>query len=268
VIRDLGYFSIGVFQAIQEAKAYFLSRLKSGVNFYLNMEDEKPLDIGEYLKDNVRKNQNVIEINGYLGKEKFAVRLIIYRQSEDVTNQRKRAANKHARKKGETLSKSKNLSLEFAIFITNAPLELLSIEMVGTVYRLRWDIELIFKRWKSQLNIDYLKGICVERIDCLIWSRLCTVAIVELVIGYVKSICRQLGDVECSEVKVIEYLMRTSSFFFALARNQLESFIEEMEKDIPRMLLKDKRKRTTMREKVLIGESYYGMQITEGQFVA
>lgn len=32
-------------------------------------------------------------------------------------------------------------------------------EIVGTVYTVRWQIELIFKNWKSQLQINYLKGI-------------------------------------------------------------------------------------------------------------
>lgn len=268
IIRDLGYYSIQVFQQIQKENAYFLSRQKAGVTFYLNVNDKEPLDVGKLLREKAYRNKNIIELKGYLGKERVPIRLIIYRQTEEVTNQRKRVANKQSRKKGETLSKSKKLLLEFSMFVTNAPAEKLSAEMVGTIYRLRWEIELIFKRWKSQLKIDYLKGINEDRIDCLIWSRLCTVAIIELVIGYVKSLSRKLNYRECSEVKIIQYLLRTAEFFSAVVHNELENFLRKLKKDIPRMLLKDSRSSKTMRGRVFHMEGYYGAQVAEVQYVA
>jgi hypothetical protein len=158
------------------------------------------------------------------------------------------------------MSESKKLLLSFAIFVTNAPEDMISPEIIGTVYRLRWEIELIFKRWKSQLEIDYLKGIHRERIDCLIWARLCTVIIIELIVGYFKNIVYKIFDIELSEVKLIQYLMRGNDFNLALARNSLESFFKQMEKDISRMLLKDKRSRKTMRERVSSRENYYEIQ--------
>lgn len=268
IIRDLGYFAMQAFQAIAKENAYFLSRLKSCVNFYLNEKDGEPLDIGEHLKKKEYLHKNILEFKGYIGKEKVPVRLIIFRQSEEVTNERLRAANKQARKKGETIGKSKKLLLNFSIFVTNALEDQLSAEMVGTVYRLRWEIELVFKRWKSQLEIDYLKGIHRERIDCLIWSRLCTTIIIELIVGFFKNMVEESFEVELSEVKLIQYIMRNNGFCLAIAKNNLEPFFEEMEKDMRRMLLKDKRLRKTMREKVINKETYYGIQTTENQHVA
>ena len=154
------------------------------------------------------------------------------------------------------------------MFVTNVPQELLSAELIGTVYRLRWEVELVFKRWKSQLEIDHLKGIHVERIDCLIWSRLCTVLLIELITVVFNKIIEGLYDVELSSVKLIQYLMRNNKFCEAVIKNTLESFIEEMKQDAPGMLLKDKRTSKTMRERVFLGESYYGMQVIELQNVA
>ncbi|MBA3237468.1 MAG: IS4 family transposase, partial [Parachlamydiaceae bacterium] len=234
IIRDLGYFSMAVFAALIKINAYFLSRLLPRVNFYLNKNDAKALDLGEYLRDKKFKNRNIINLEGYIGEEKIWVRLIIYRQTEEVTNQRLRAAHKGIRKKGQTMSKSKRLLLNFSVFITNAPESMLSMEMVGTAYRLRWEIELIFKRWKSQLNIDYLKGIHKERVDCLIWSRLCTAIILELIIGYFKKGIAESHKVEVSEVKLIQYMLRGNKFCLAMSMNNLENFFLQMEKDITR----------------------------------
>ena len=238
------------------------------VHFYLQEKDTEPLDLGKYLSNKKLIMLNIIEINGFLGKEKIPTRLIIYRQPEEVTIKRLREANKNQRKKGETISASKKLLLHFSMFVTNIPQELLSAELIGTVYRLRWEIELVFKRWKSQLEIDHLKGIHIERIDCLIWSRLCTVLLIELITAVFNKMIEGLYNVELSSVKLIQYLMRNNKFCEAVIKNTLESFIEEMKQDIPEMLLKNKRTSKTMRERVFFGESYYEMQPIENKQVA
>lgn len=268
LIRDLGYFTLDSFKKISQAKAYFLSRLLPGVVFYLNKEDKKPLDIGEYLKKKIYKNQNIITLNGYMGNDKVPIRLIMYKNTEDVINKRLREANKVAKSKGRTMSESKRLTLYFSMFITNIPEGMVSEEVIGTIYRLRWEVELIFKRWKNQLEIDYLKGINGNRIDCLIWSRLCMVLVVEIACGYFKSVVTPLFKQEVSEAKFISYLLRESEFYYAFIENKLDVFFEEMIKDAPRMLMKDKRRRKTMREKVFIGESYYEIQRFDNQSVA
>lgn len=268
IIRDLGYFTINAFKKIADANAYFLSRLLPGVHFYLNYDDKNPLDIESHLKKKIYRDQNIIALMGFLGKDRVPIRLIMYKNPEEVVNKRLREANKVAKSKGRTMSESKRFSLYFSMFITNIPEEMLSNELIGTVYRLRWEVELIFKRWKGQLEIDYLKGINENRIDCLIWSRLCMILIVELISGNFRIIVDTLFDLEASEVKLISYLLRESGFYYAVAENRLEVFFEEMIKDAPRMLLKDRRRRKTMRERVLKGESYYEMQHFEHQSVA
>lgn len=257
LIRDLGYFDIKVFHDIAKAGAFFLSRIKSGVKFYLNKEDEKPLDLEEHLGKKEFNYINIFELEGWLGDDKEPIRLIIYRQTEEVINKRLRIANQQSKKRGRTLSKKQLFLLKFSMFVTNVPKETLKAEMIGTIYRLRWEIELVFKRWKSLLNIDYLKGINQKRIDCLIWSRLCTIVILELITASFRKIAKGISTVELSEVKLIQYLMRGNYFFHALVFNKLESFFNEMEEDILRMLSKDRRRRKTMRERVLENESYY-----------
>ncbi len=263
IIRDLGYFVFDSLQAIIQANAYFLSRLLPNVHFYLNQTDEEPLDLGKHLRK-YYSSFNIIELEGFLGRGKIPIRLIIYRQPQEVTDKRLRDAYKG--RKSRNMSKSKKLCLQFSIFVTNVPKEILPTPLIGTIYRLRWSIELLFKRWKGQLGIDYLKGIHKERINCLIWSRLCTAVIIEMITGYVARIAQKWPEI--SEVKLIDYLMRGNAFCAAVAGHKLEDFFENMRKDIPRMLLKDKRLSRTMRERVFARESYYGVQFVENQMVA
>ena len=266
LIRDLGYFSIVALKTITEVGAYFLSRLMPRVHFYLNQTDNEPLDLGVHLRQKKYAHLNVIEIEGFVGKEKIAARLIIYRQPPEVTNKRMREATRYGR--NEKMSKSKRICMQFSMFITNVPSELLSANIIGTIYRLRWEIELVFKRWKDQLEIDHLKGIKRERIDCLIWSRLCTVLLIELACGYFRSLAEKTFQREFSEVKFIQYLLREDCFCRAVLSNELEKFFKQIALDTPRMLLKDKRYRKTMRERVFTNETYYESYVIDNQMIA
>lgn len=267
VIRDLGYFALKTFKTIAAMGAYFLSRFQSNVKVYLKDDTSQPIDLGKYILKNC-KGRNIIELDVLLGDEKVPVRLIAYHQPKDVTAKRIREANKKSKETGREISEGKKLSLHYTIFVTNVPVILLSTQMVGTIYRLRWEIELIFKRWKGQLQIDHLEGINQNRIDCLIWSRLCTVVIIEIIRGHIAIIVQNSFERELSDTKLIDYVLRSSAFCLAIRQNKLESFLEEMENDISRYLLKNKRYRRTMRERVYMRENYYDIQKVENQYVA
>lgn len=43
------------------------------------------------------------------------------------------------------------------------------------IYKIRWQIELIFKNFKSNIELDYLAGTNKYRIESLIYGRLITI---------------------------------------------------------------------------------------------
>jgi hypothetical protein len=257
VIRDLGYFVLNVFKKFIEIGAYFLSRLLPNVKIFLSLDDDTPLDLGKHINDNYR-GRTIIDICVFLGDSKIPSRLVLYKAPEDIANQRLREAYKRAKDTGRTLSKSKKTLTIYSAFITNVSAKILPAEIVGTLYRLRWDIELIFKQWKSQLQIHILRGLNVNRIECLIWGRLCTVVLLAMLSSYFTHIAQQFQNAELSPVKLINYLLRGDGFFKAVADNRVDIFIENVGKDLPRMLCKDKRRRKTMRGRLKDHESYYG----------
>ena len=257
VIRDLGYFNLKVFKQIDMNNAFYLSRMLSHVKVFLNLDEKEPIDLANHFHKHYRKQQ-VIDITVYIGAEKLKTRLVAYRMPKDEINKRLREANKRARATGRTLSHAKKTLLKFSLFITNAPCERLSTNIIGTVYRLRWEIELIFKQWKSLLKIDVLKGINKHRIECLMWGRLCMVLLVSMICGHFMNLANRLCSSEMSSDKLIKYLMRDSKLFNAMARYQMDELLNEAVEDMPRRFLKNKRSRTTARERVTNLETYYG----------
>ena len=59
-------------------------------------------------------------------------------------------------RKGKALDPRSLIAAEFMILVTSLPTEGYSAADILAVYRLRWQIELAFKRLKSLLHIDRL----------------------------------------------------------------------------------------------------------------
>lgn len=181
-IMDLGYFDQQRFAQLEAQGAYFLSRLQSQTGLYAEAEDKQQLDILEQLNA-LPKSVQSGEQRVYLGqKAKVPVRLIYYRLNSEVRQERRRKAKENAKQRKMNLSQRALDFLDWAFFITNAPVEILSLEAVGIVYRVRWQIELIFKVWKQEMDWAFMANWRLERVlsqfygrclALLIFHRLC-----------------------------------------------------------------------------------------------
>lgn len=256
VIRDLGYFKIKSLSSINKANAYFLTRFPSHVKVYLNFDDKEPVDFATYLDKHYR-SASTIDLKVWISDERLEVRLVAYRISEEVVAERRRKAQKKAKEMGRTLSKEKLALLSFSIFATNIPVEIVSSDVIGTIYRLRWEVELIFKTWKSHLKIDVLRGLCLERILCLIWSRLCMVTLMAHITAGFLNLAHKLCKGELSPVKLIVHLLRNSTLLKAIQTRTQQELENRMIRDMSRRFIKDKRNRTTMRKRAITSEPYY-----------
>jgi hypothetical protein len=84
------------------------------------------------------------------------LRLIIQRQTPEATEATRKKLHAAASRKQKTLDPRSLVAAEFLILGTSLPDTAYPAEEVLGVYRLRWQIELAFKRLKSQLHIDRL----------------------------------------------------------------------------------------------------------------
>jgi hypothetical protein len=167
---DLGYFNQDTFAKIAEGLAFFVSRYKHGTYLYGNAEDQRPLDLLSILQESPADEYEQI---CYLGsRQRLKVRLVAQRLPPEVVAQRRRKAREAARKKGHTPPAAYLRLLAWSLYITNTTPAQLSLERMVTFYRVRWQIELIFKVWKSQAKLAQVGDYRPERVLCQLFARL------------------------------------------------------------------------------------------------
>jgi hypothetical protein len=82
------------------------------------------------------------------------LRLIIRRKTPEATEATRETLRREASRKQKVLDPRSLVAAEFMILATSLPVEGYPAEEVLAVYRLRWQIELAFKRLKSLLRMD------------------------------------------------------------------------------------------------------------------
>ena len=146
VIRDLGYFAMDTFEKLINSGVEILSRLRFGVKIYdLN---GKEISLRSLLKAGIEVDKMVL-----IGKKKLPVRLLMLPLPGKVAAEKKRKA-KNDRDKRLNHSKLYYQWLEYNVYITTVEEQIWTTEEVQQAYKVRWQIEIVFKSWKTGLEMD------------------------------------------------------------------------------------------------------------------
>lgn len=166
-LADLGYWSIPQFAAIERAGAYWLSRLQPGTKVW---HDGEPLELLTYLAG---QRSGQVELSVELGAaQRLPCRLLAQRVPSAVSAERRRKLRQKACKHGRTPSASQLTLCDWTILVTNVPAALLTLAEAMILLRVRWQIELLFKHWKSVGQVDESRSAKAERQLCEIYAKL------------------------------------------------------------------------------------------------
>lgn len=170
-IRDLGYITPTYLKSIIEKKAYFLNRIPPQANIYTC--ENKPMD-WKHISGKLKKTgMRTLDMDVLIYKrELLKCRLVIEMVTDNEYKNRLRQAERSAKKHGVGLSKEHKLRCRYNAYITNVERKILPIEKIRKTYYLRWQIELVFKTWKSFFEINKLKKVKKERLECQLLSKL------------------------------------------------------------------------------------------------
>ena len=167
---DLGYFNQGVLAELAKAGAYFITRLQLDTALFSQEQPSLRLELLPLLR-NFSGDQ--LEVPIQLGcKAHLPVRVLFQRMPVQIVAERRRKAIERMKKKGRTPSEEYLELLEWNSFVTNVPQDWLSLDQVLLLYALRWQIELVFKLWKSQAGLDKIGPWRKERVLVQLYARL------------------------------------------------------------------------------------------------
>lgn len=166
-LADLGFFDLGLLQRYSDEGVFWVSRLHSGTRI---STADCPL---QPLLNFVRgQHSDRIDTWVYLGHRRLPARLLVVRVPEEVANRRRQKLRRKAVKKGRGPSAERLALCDWDILITNVPVERLSLEEARALQRVRWQIELLFRVWKSEGRIDELRGQKPCRVLCEFYAKL------------------------------------------------------------------------------------------------
>jgi Transposase DDE domain len=167
-IADLGYFALTWLTQLVQQGVYFLMAYKDAVLVWT--AEGKPVDVLDLLPTSA---QETVDVPVALGARKqVQARLIARQMPEAVVTRRREQLKTRAHKQGKPLNARQWELVQWSIVLTNVPLHLLSCAEAFALLRARWQIELLWKLWKDQGQLDAWQTANSARILCELYAKL------------------------------------------------------------------------------------------------
>lgn len=115
----------------------------------------------------------------------LSLRLVIRRKTQEQAQKARRELIKDAKKRGREPDPRSLKAAKFVLFLTSLPADEFSPATVAKLYRLRWQIELAFKRYKSLAGLDELTAKTPELARSWIFAKLILALLAERIAGLV-----------------------------------------------------------------------------------
>ncbi len=158
MLGDRGFSRFNCFNHVAAGGGYSCVRWNSS-SLPLYNEDGSAFDIQRFFKahpiEGMCGEANVF-IHGSAPGETLPCRVCIVRKNDESAARARRTMYKGAIRRQKTPSQLALLTCDFIVIITTLPPDVFSLKKVLELYRLRWQVELVFKRFKSIARIGAL----------------------------------------------------------------------------------------------------------------
>jgi hypothetical protein len=156
-LGDRGYAHRRGVASVSQQGAYVVVRL-NWQNFPLEDLAGEAVDLLSRAESLGPDGVGDFDVQFHHDDEVHQARLLIVRNSDEAAARAVQKATKAASKKGRKVSPDTVRAAHFTFVLTTLPRDRAPADQVMALYRLRWQIELVFKRLKGILNLDHLRA--------------------------------------------------------------------------------------------------------------
>lgn len=250
LLLDLGYFCFNTLRSIVEKGAFFVTRYLIRTTVF-NSETGEAIELHKKL---VKLASKTIEFQVVLGSDpdtNVPCRLICIRVSEQQAQKRRQRLLKNAKKKGRKPSKQHLILADWTLMITNVDAKVLPSKMVWILYTLRWQIELLFKQFKSILLVHKSNTENQYRLQCEIFGKLIAATITHKIHGAYNSFYWNNCQREISIEKLTKRIQERAFIIFKMITISYEAAVIYLQEEIPRIIknsmkCRQKNRKTTL----------------------
>jgi hypothetical protein len=183
LLEDMGFLDGERLQEYALQGVYFLTRIPASTAFFVKAARGKGyrrLDLLKWLRQagGWHRERDVYVFH----KQKMPLRLLAVRVPEELAQQRRQRVRQEAKQHGRPVSQQKLELCEWNVLVTNAPPQLISVWEGWEIRRVRWQIELVFRVFKSEGGIEKTQAQTRQRVLCELYAKLLAMLVLRWVL--------------------------------------------------------------------------------------
>jgi hypothetical protein len=185
-IADLGFFDTDRFADHNRRDVWWLSRLPARISVRPKDPEQDPdedpdwQELADWLKQLAKTGADHWEGTLEVAKSSpLSMRVLVTRCPHQEAARRRRKLRAQMKKKGKTAGWRQLVLCDWWVLATNIPAQKLTRSEASELYRTRWQIELVFKRWKSLGHVEVPEDLSANRAECELYGRLLGVLVVD-----------------------------------------------------------------------------------------
>jgi len=206
LLRDLGYYGARLMKNIDKRGAFFISRAPTNTKFWSGdsrkgwvqikpEEDIKEKDSGQTI------DYGFVKVGGD-PRNSFIARVVAQKLTPEQRKKRDRALQIKRQKGHHTKSAQQRNDIQ--ILVTNVTQESLDPQDLYPIYSIRWQVEILFKTWKSLFEIHELQTMKQERFECHLYGTLIRILLSSIMMFQCRYYLYQNYQAEASEYKCMD----------------------------------------------------------------
>lgn len=167
-LADRGFFDLGVLQDYTEQGVSWITRVPA--RLLVQPDGDVKQALPAFL---AAQTTDQLDLPVRVGKDgQLVCRLLARRAPPAVVAQRQAQLRRQAQKKGRRISDGQLSLCGWTVYLTNLSAEQLRWEELWVLARARWQIELLFKLWKSHGGLAVALGHRDDRVVCELYAKL------------------------------------------------------------------------------------------------